>query len=104
MTAMADKHFVFTMTTGRSGTAYLAGLLAANLPDVESHHELLGWDQFGVNTPDLSHMTLFNSQGNIETVRSFWRQKLARIAAAPSRFYVETSHLLMKAGLVENLA
>ena len=104
MMAMADKQFVFTMTTGRSGTAYLAELLGANLPDVESHHELLGWDQFGVNTPELSHMTLFNSQGNVEKVQEFWRQKLARIAATPRRFYVETSHLLMKAGLIENLA
>lgn len=102
--SMTEKQFVFTMTTGRSGTAYLAELLGANLPDAESHHEYLGWDQFGLNTPEISHMTLFNSQGNVEKVQDFWRQKLARIAATPHRFYVETSHMLMKAGLVENLA
>ncbi len=101
---MENRHFVFTMTTGRSGTAYLADLLGANLPDGEFHHEFLGWDQFGLNTPDLSHMTLFNSQGNIERVQAFWRQKLARLSAKPQRFYVETSHVLMKAGLIENLA
>jgi len=104
MMAMADKQFVFTMTTGRSGTAYLAELLGANLPDVEFHHEFLGWDDFGLNTPDVSHMTLFNSQGNIEKVQEFWRHKLARIVAKPNRFYVETAHTLMKAGLIENLA
>ena len=101
---MADKHFIFTMTTGRSATAYLAEFLGANLPDVESHHELLGWDDFGLNTPDVSHMTLFNSQGNIEKVQEFWRHKLARIVVKPNRFYVETAHTLMKAGLIENLA
>lgn len=92
------------MTTGRSGTLYLAELLEQNLPEAECYHEILGWDRFGVDTPDVSHMTLFNSQGNVEKVQAFWRSKLARIAATPRRFYVETSHLLMKAGLIENLA
>jgi len=96
--------FVFTMTTGRSGTLYLAQLLQQNLPDAECYHEIVGWDRFGVDTPDLSHMTLFNSQGNVDKVQAFWRAKLTRIAATPRRFYVETSHLLMKAGLVENVA
>jgi hypothetical protein len=98
------KDFVFTMTTGRSGTKYLAKLLEQNLPDAECHHEIQGWDRFGVDTPDLSHMTLFNSQGNVEKVQAFWRAKLARVAATPRQFYVETSHLLMKGGLIENLA
>jgi hypothetical protein len=97
-------HFVFTLTTGRSGTLYLAELLAKNLPDAECYHEITGWDRFGVDTPDISHMTLFNSQGNVEKVQAFWRAKLARVAATPRQFYVETSHLLMKAGLVENIA
>lgn len=98
------KQFVFTLTTGRSGTQYLAELLRQNLPDAECYHEICGWDRFGVDTPDLSHMTLFNSQGNVESVQAFWRAKLARIAATSRACYVETSHLLMKAGLVENLA
>jgi hypothetical protein len=100
---MADRQFVFTMTTGRSGTAYLAELLAANLPDAQCHHEIIAWESFGVDTPDLSHLTLFNSHGNVEKVQGFWHQKLARIATVPVSHYVETSHLLMKAGLNENL-
>jgi hypothetical protein len=100
----AMKKFVFTMTTGRSGTKYLATLLRQNLPDAECHHEILGWDRFGVDTPDLSHMTLFNSLGNVEQVQAFWRSKLGRVAATQHSFYAETSHLLMKGGLVENLA
>jgi hypothetical protein len=98
------KHFVFTLTPGRTGTAYLANLLRANLSDAEVHHEILGFDAFGIDTPDVSHMTQFNARGNTEHVRAFWQQKLERIAATPGRHYVETSHLLMKAGLVENLA
>jgi len=98
------KNFVFTMTTGRSGTRYLAKLLEQNLPDAECYHEIIAFDRFGVDMPEISHMTLFNSQGNVEKVRSFWQSKLTRIAATPRQFYVETSHLLMKAGLVENLA
>jgi hypothetical protein len=101
---MKMKQFVFTMTTGRSGTKFLASLLRENLPDAECHHEIHGWDRFGVDTPDLSHMTLFNSQGNVAKVRAFWESKLGRIAATQHRYYVETSHLLMKGGLVENLA
>lgn len=98
------KQFLFTLTTGRSGTRYLAELLQANLPGAECHHEICGWDRFGVDTPDISHMTLFNSQGNVEPVQAFWRSKLSSIAATPRAQYVETSHVLMKAGLVENLA
>jgi hypothetical protein len=98
------KNFIFTLTTGRSGTRYLATLLRQNLPDAECHHEIHGWDRFGVDTPDVSHMTLFNSQGNVEKVQAFWKAKLERIAETPRRFYAETSHLLMKAGLIENLA
>jgi hypothetical protein len=98
------KQFVFSMTTGRSGTKYLAELLQRNLPDAQCHHELSGWGHFGVDTPDVSHMTLFNSQGNVEEVRAFWRSKLGRVAATPQSRYIETSHVLMKGGLVENLA
>jgi len=98
------KDFVFTMTTGRSGTSYLSRLLQDNLPDSTCHHEIIGWDRFGVDTPDLSHMTLFNSEGNVKKVQSFWRSKFLRVAQTPGRYYAETSHLLMKAGLVENLA
>jgi hypothetical protein len=98
------KDFVFTLTTGRSGTKYLTKLLEWNLLDAECHHEFLDLDSFGVDTPDLSHMILFNSYGNVERVKAFWRSKLSRIAATPRQRYVETSHLLMKAGLIENLA
>src|SRR5689334_14667760 len=101
---MSDRQFIFTMTTGRSGTEFLTELLAANLPDADSNHEFRGWGDFGLRTPDVSHMTLFNSQGNVEKVQGFWRDKLSIVLGGQSRFYVETAHMLMKAGLVENIA
>ena len=97
------RHFLFTMTAGRTGTAFLAELLRQNLPDVESHHELIGWERFGVDTPDVSHMTLFNARGNVPKVQAFWAQKLGRIRQGTASVYAESSHLLMKAGLIENL-
>jgi hypothetical protein len=100
---MQGKHFVFTMTAGRTGTAYLAELLRQNVTGAETHHEILGWDKFGVDTPDVSHMTLYNSVGNHPKVQAFWQDKLGRIAQTPAPVYAETSHLLLKAGLVENL-
>lgn len=100
---MTGKTYIFTLSAGRTGTAYLAELLSANLADADVHHELLGFDQFGVNTPDLSHMTLFNSNGLTPEVKTFWDQKLSRIAAGSQSIYGETSHVLAKAGLLECL-
>ena len=48
MTSKAqDKHYVFTITTGRSGTNFLAELLASNLNDAEVHHEQLNYQDWG---------------------------------------------------------
>ena len=97
------ENFVFTLTAGRTGTAWLAELLRANLPDCEAHHEILGYDRFGLDTPDLSHFTLFNSVGSVPDVQAFWERKAERVMASNTPWYCETSHLLMKAGLVENI-
>ena len=99
---MADR-FVFTITTGRSGSAYLADLLGSNLQDATVFHERTGWLNFGVVTPDLSDFTVFNSIGNVEKVQAFWRRKLERDLAGPRRIHAEASHLLAKAGLLENI-
>ena len=102
--APKSKSFIFTISPGHTGTLYLAGLLQINLPDANIHHEILGFDKFGVDTPDLSHSTLFNSQGNVLKVRSFWNQKFSRIVNTACSYYGETSHLLAKAGLMENIS
>src|SRR5262249_32033815 len=54
--------------------------------------------------PDISHLHAFNARGNTPEVQDFWRRKLARIEASDRPVYAETSHVLMKAGLVENMA
>jgi len=99
---VADR-FVFTITTGRSGSAYLAELLGTNLENAAVFHERTGWLNFGVVTPDLSDFTVFNSVGNVEKVQAFWRRKLERDLAGPRKVHAEASHLLAKAGLLENL-
>ncbi len=99
---MSSK-FCFTITTGRSGTTFLTNLLKANMDDAVVHHERLGFQSFGKNTPDASHFTLFNSVGNVAEVESFWNQKFARDRQVPNEWYIETSHFLAKAGLMENL-
>lgn len=100
---LAERRFVFTVTTGRTGTQWLSALLSANLAGAEVHHERSGWEAFGTDTPDVSTFTLFNSKGNIPPVRSFWERKFRRLRNSDRRTYVETSHYLAKAGLVENL-
>lgn len=99
---MADR-FVFTITTGRSGTSYLAELLARNVPDSRVWHERTSFGSFGIDTPDLSHFTLFNSVGNVSRVQGFWRRKFARDRKTDRSVHGEASHLLAKAGLLENI-
>lgn len=101
---MAER-LVYTVTTGRSGTVYLAELLRSNLPDENARviHERTGYPNFGVHTPDASHLTTFNNVGNAAPVREFFRRKLELDLAEPRATFVEISHFLCKAGLVENL-
>ena len=63
----------------------------------------MGWLDLGVNCPDASHLTRFNTIGNRPEIRAFWQQKLARDAAEPQEIFVEATHLHAKAGLIENL-
>ncbi len=98
------RRYVFTLTTGRSGTSYLAKLLGSRALDAEVHHERGGFRNLGRTTPDASHFTQFNAAGNVPAVREFWRRKLTGLKLGGTETYVETSHFLAKAGLLENLA
>jgi hypothetical protein len=95
---------IFTLSAGRTGTAYLAELMRRNVADAEVHHEILTYSSFGVDSPDISQLHTFNNAGNTPYVQEFWRRKLDKIFACGKPCYVETSHILMKAGLVENIA
>lgn len=98
------KRYIFPITTGRSGTVFLTELLKLNWPEAETHHERLGFQTLGLDSPDASHYTLFNSVGNVDRVKAYWDIKMARLRASKAETYAEISHFLFKAGLVENMA
>jgi hypothetical protein len=95
---------IFALTAGRTGSAYLAELLRQNVSDAETHHEILSYVSFGTDTPDISHLHAFNNVGNTPKIQQFWQRKFQKVLACGKSCYAETSHLLMKAGLVENAA
>ena len=91
----------FTLTAGRTGTAWLGDFLATNTGE-EVVHEPLGIEDFGTKMPDIRLLRHFNTYGNDTYVQAFWTQKLDGIKRLP--FYAETNHTLAKCGLIENLA
>jgi len=97
------KKFVFTITTGRSGTYFCSDLFRRNVRHADVFHERIDFDSFGRHTPEISHLMLFNTLGNVDRIREFWKQKFARDQLLPQPCYVETSHMLAKAGLLENV-
>lgn len=91
--------FIFTLSAGRTGTAWLAQFLGENL-QVRSVHEPLGVEDFGTAMPEIRHMRRFNTFGMDGVTRDFWRNKLASLQAP----YAESNHTLGKCGLIEALA
>jgi len=89
----------FTITAGRTGSAWLTSFLSSNL-NINAVHEPLGIDDFGVNMPDIRTMRSFNNYGNNDFVKEFWKRKFSNL---PNATYAETNHTLCKCGLVENL-
>jgi len=89
----------FTITAGRTGSAWLTSFLSQNLA-INAIHEPLGIDDFGTNMPDIRTMRSFNNYGNNDFVKAFWERKFASL---PNTIYAETNHTLCKCGLVENI-
>ena len=89
----------FVITAGRTGSAWLADFLSANLK-IEAIHEPLGIDDFGTRMPDIRTMRTYNNHGNTRFVQEFWERKFQTI---PDGTYAETNHTLCKCGLVENV-
>ena len=89
----------FTITAGRTGTAWLSSFLSENL-NIEAVHEPMGINDFGEIMPDIRIMRNFNNFGNNEFVRKFWERKFSHIS---DEVYAETNHTLSKCGLVENI-
>ncbi|UWQ55696.1 hypothetical protein [Leisingera caerulea] len=95
----SSNDFIFTLSAGRTGTAWLAQFLGDNL-QVRSVHEPLGVEDFGTAMPEISHMRRFNTLGMDGVTWGFWQTKLAALQAP----YAESNHTLGKCGLIEALA
>lgn len=90
--ALKRKRLIFTITTGRSGTGYLAEMLRF-VPGILSCHE---------PEPKFSHI-MRSAQTNPEVAYNFWiRKKLPAIVGKNAPIYIETSHLFCK-GFIEPL-
>jgi hypothetical protein len=94
LAAVRRKNLVFTVTAGRTGTAYLQQLLGA-LPDTTSVHE-----------PEPAFVAVMRTiQHAPERARSFLLEyKLPAIAAVQTPHYIEVSHLFCKGFLEPTLA
>ena len=91
---------IFTLSAGRTGTAWLSEFLAVNL-NCEAFHEPLGIDDFGNRMPDIKIMRSFNENGNNALVKDFWKRKLSMLT---SNIHIETNQTLGKCGLIENIS
>jgi hypothetical protein len=84
---LAGKRLIFTVTTGRSGTNYLANMLSY-LPGVLSLHE----------PAPTFHAVLRSAVRDPEVAYRFLiENKLPAIAQCPGSIYIETSHVFCKA-------
>ncbi len=97
---MLKYNYYYTVTAGRTGTAWLSKFLFENL-NIESIHEPLGVYDFGKEMPDIKIMRAFNTFGNCEIVKEFWRNKFLNLSLKKN--FVETNHTLSKCGLIENI-
>ena len=61
----------FSITAGRTGSAWLASFLSSNL-QIDEIHEPLGINDFGEKMPDIRTMRNFNNFGNNKFVKDFW--------------------------------
>ncbi len=82
----AGKRLIFALTTGRSGTGYLASVFR-ELPGVRAEHE---------PEPKFSDV-LRDIQSDPEVARTFWlERKLPAIRRVAESIYIETSHCFSK--------
>lgn len=95
---MSDQKFIFTITAGRTGTAWLSKFIELNSL-YESIHEPLGINDFGSSMPDVKTMRSFNDIGLNDNVIHFWNKKFD--ALNDIKYYAESNHTLSKCGLIE---
>lgn len=90
-----NKKFIFTFTTGRSGTKYLYALLRDCCPEVSVYHERL-------NLSTVMH-EMNNGTTRHEATKYVRHQKLPQLEqdVGDKDIYVETNHLVCKCFLEE---
>ncbi|MBU2685844.1 MAG: hypothetical protein KKF27_21595 [Gammaproteobacteria bacterium] len=81
----------------------MADLFKANFPEFDTYHELFTTDSWGINTPEISDIHEFNNYGNTRKVKDFWHRKFSFVKDSKAPWYIETSHVNGKAGLIENI-
>ena len=87
------KLTVFTLTSGRSGTQFLCGLLRKNLPDATVFHE----PYLRRGNPNMFGLPIYDHwAGNRDAVRQLVAYKRDTIRRYGSDIYIETSHALLK--------
>jgi hypothetical protein len=95
---MKPERLIFTVTAGRTGTAWLTSFIKENSSFL-SFHEFTGIDDFGYRMPDIRTMRTFNEIGLTEHVKKFWDRKFESFQNIPQ--YAESNHTLSKCGLIE---
>ena len=96
----ANPEKIFTLSAGRTGTAWLSDFLAVNF-NCDALHEPLCIENFGNRMPDIKIMRSFNETGNNAIVKDFWKRKLSMLT---SNMHIETNHTLGKCGLIANIS
>jgi hypothetical protein len=96
----ANLETIFTLSAGRTGTAWLSAFLAVNF-NCYALHEPLSIEDFGNRMPDIKIMRSFNEAGNNAIVKDFWKRKLSMLSP---NMHTETNHTLGKCGLIENIS
>jgi len=90
ISSVQQKRLIFTVTTGRSGTAYLSTIMGL-AKNVYSVHE---------PAPEFADL-MRDVQGSPDTAGKFLlERKLPAILACPADIYIETSHLACKGFLL----
>ena len=96
----ASPETIFTLSAGRTGTAWLSVFFAINF-NCDALHEPLCIEDFSNRMPDIKIMRSFNETGNNAIVKDFWKRKLSMLT---SNMHNETNHILRKCRLIENIS
>ncbi len=97
----AAPRFVYSLTCGPLGAAYLSELLRSHWSGLKMRPRRgKAWPE---PQPGPGEMEIFNRSGNRRAVRRFWRQRFSADREHGGEVFCDCSPALGQAGLVENL-